>query len=169
MLNIEQIKNIIESKYEDLKIENHFDNLYTFKFDFKKDKEKQLIKWKEITLDLKEDKISYEEKGETDFECYNYNITDKRFEIKNDAIELKHYLDIEITKQDMIDWLNTFSKEFNSFYDIPTKTYCELYVYIKEKSLCLTVSIDEKNGDIFTATNSQEYWQLYQIIKNLKG
>lgn len=92
--------------------------------------------------------------------------------IDNNIIEFKHYLqnhkkDIEITQQDIIDWLNTFSKEFNSFYDIPAKTFCEFYVDIKEKYLCLKVQIDEEIGDIFTAANSNEYWRLYNIIKNL--
>ena len=98
----------------------------------------------------------------------NFEYVNKRFTIENNAIELKHCLNIEITQQDIIDWLNTFSKEFNSFYDIPTETFCEFCVDIEEKCLNLEVHIDEERGYIFTATNSQEYWRLYNIIKNLK-
>lgn len=159
MLSIEEIENIIKSKYNDLVITST-DCFIRFMFDIK-----DIASHKEIIFYFdSKDKLYYEK------EIWNTEARyqDCNFVMENNAIELKHYLDIEITKQDMIDWLNTFSKEFNSFYSIFIKEkYSEVSVYIKEKCLCLSVLVCEEEGDIFTATNSNEYWRLYNIINNL--
>jgi hypothetical protein len=102
--------------------------------------------------------------------------------IDNNIIEFKHYLqnhkkDIKITKQDMIDWLNTFTTEYNSSYHIYTKTNPCLYVYTsledidgkKKKCFGLLARQYIEEVNIFQAKNSQEYWRLYNIIKNLKA
>ena len=87
--------------------------------------------------------------------------------IDNNIIEFKHYLqnhkkDIEITQQDIIDWVKTFIsyKKISIRHNILV-----IFSIIEvEKKLCLFA----ENTWIFTATNSNEYWQLYNIIKNLK-
>lgn len=172
----EEILEIVKLKYEDAKISDNKiilgEIFYTKKLDTKTGFISSMQSYSAL-LNAKTNILFsiYIEDNKIKFSGYNENGSgyncDLEFEFKN-SIELKHLLNIEITKQDIIDWLNTFSEEFNSFYDIPTKTFCELFVYIKEKCLCLSVCIDGAEGNIFTATNSQEYWRFYNIIKNLK-
>lgn len=173
MLNIKQIENIIKSKYEDLEIGNFFNNWHIFKFDFERDKEEDYTKWKTITLNIEErDKIFYEENKFSMDALHNY----EKFAIENNAIELKHLLDIEITKQDMIDWVNNIDLHLKNYKKKGIDVYIVLSNTLNTSSLELEYHQVEHlypaNKDtkitIFTATNSQEYWRLYNIIKNLK-
>lgn len=160
MLNLQQIENIIKTKYNDIVITST-DCFTRFMFDIK-----DVASHQEIMFYFdSEDKLYYEK------EIWNTEARyqDCNFAIENNAIELKHYLNIKITKQDMIDWIKTFKSYKilrNHEYNIS-----EDYLIIEDKeelSLFSKVILDD-DFCIFTATNSQEYWRLYNIIKNLKG
>ena len=93
--------------------------------------------------------------------------------IDNNIIEFKHYLqkhkkDIEITSQDIIDWIKTF-KSYKKI-SIKHNILENFFIIEEEKKLYLFIlnTIFKDNVCVFTATNSQEYWKLYNIIKNLK-
>lgn len=175
MLSIEKIENIIKSKYNDLlKNKNIADTFKNFEFDIQRDEEFDYKIWKEITLFFDEkEKLYYEEKSKHDGD-YFYTI--KKFEIENNAIELKHYLNIKITKQDIIDWLETFTTKYNGRYLIPARECWAFYVYTSltdidgKKSKCFGLMATQYTEDIIIlqAKKSQEYWRLYNIIKNLK-
>lgn len=172
MLSIEKIENIIKSKYKDVNFKNN-----TFEFDKVKS---EIIDWVDgcqMIEYISNEKLSYIRRP-----LINNQLAyaDRQFEIENNAIELKHLLDIKITKQDMIDWIKTFKNYHNTLKShiviknlyISINDKKEQYFYIKENRKSLSFytyeNFDKKSVNIFTATNSQEYWRLYNIIKNLK-
>lgn len=176
MLSIEKIKNIIKSKYNELlEHKNIADTFKNFEFDIQRDEEFDYKIWKEITLFFDEkEKLYYEEKSKHDGD-YFYTI--KKFEIENNSIELKHRLNIEITSQDIIDWLNTILKiNEDGEYSIPTPpSFSQVLVEIlDDKTIEIKTSLifkDKKEREehlILLANNSNDYWKLYNIIKNLK-
>lgn len=122
------------------------------------------------------------ENNKINFVRVNYGFMRFVETIDNNIIEFKHYLqnhkkDIKITKQDMIDWLKTFTTKYNGRYLIPARECWTFYVYTSltdidgKKSKCFGLLAQQYTEEIniFQAKNSQEYWRLYNIIKNLKG
>ena len=105
------------------------------------------------------------------------------YKFKN-AIELKHLLNIEITRKDIVDYLE---KELYSSYVnadgiggwelTRTKEYDNLVVeeYKQDGNFQLSILRISNDGyscsitSIFDASNSNEYWELYNIINNLIG
>ena len=187
MLNIEQIENIVKSKYKKVELIGKM-----FEFCHNENKSKGYYGHKELILCSKENKLIYNQKTiDMDGVC-----DCEKFEIENNAIELKHYLNIEITQQDIIDWLSfiDFKHNNNNYYVESNKNHlilCKIENVDYEINGSATAEIEssflfipryktvhipihkkfkkELKTELFKATNSQEYWQLYQIIKNLKG
>ncbi len=109
-------------------------------------------------------------------------ITRIEYEFKN-AIELKHLLNIEIIRKDIVRYLE---KELYSKYvyadgiggwELERDGYDNLIVEEYDNSGNFNLSIFEEGEDgyncsvksIFNASNSNEYWRLYNIINNLIG
>lgn len=169
MLNIEKIENIIKSKYKDVNFKNN-----TFEFDKVKSETIDWVDGCQMIEYISNEKLSYIRRP-----LINNQLAyaDRQFEIENNAIELKHLLDIKITKQDMIDWLETFTTKYNGRYLIPARECWTFYVYTSltdidgKKSKCFGLMATQYTEDIIIlqAKKSQEYWRLYNIIKNLKG
>ena len=166
MLNIEKIENIIKSKYAKYSLSS-FSNNCEFIFGERKIPNDCLYKQKIISYEYSSNELEFIDR-EIIKEDDNFEYVNKRFTIENNAIELKHLLNIEITQQDIIDWIKTFNtcveiqlgyNIFKNFYIAERITLLCFYVY-NEK--------DKSNTPIFSADNSNEYWRLYNIIKNLK-
>lgn len=104
------------------------------------------------------------------------------YKFKN-TIELKHILNIEITREDIVDYLE---KELHSEYvyadgiggwELERGKYDSLIVEEYDNSGSLNLSIFGESEDgyscstisIFNASNSNDYWRLYNIINNLIG
>lgn len=105
------------------------------------------------------------------------------YKFKN-AIELKHLLNIEITREDIVNYLE---KELHSEYVYVdciggwelarTVEYDNLVVeeYQQDGNFQLSILRISNDGyscstiSIFNANNSNEYWRLYNIINNLIG
>lgn len=102
------------------------------------------------------------------------------FEFKN-IIELKHLLNLEITRQNIVDFLE---KDLCSKYvdadgvggwELEWKEYNNLIVEEYNKDGNFKLMIYEEGEDnyncnftrIFIASNSNEYWRLYNIVNNL--
>lgn len=105
------------------------------------------------------------------------------YKFKN-TIELKHLLNIDITREDIVNYLE---KELHSSYVnadgiggwelTRTKEYDNLVVeeYKQDGNFQLSILRISNDGyscsviSIFDASNSYEYWELYNIINNLIG
>ena len=109
-------------------------------------------------------------------------ITRIEYEFKN-AIELKHILKLDIARKDIVNYLE---KELHSSYvdadgiggwKLERDGYDNLVVEEYDNSGNFNLSIFEEDEDgyncsvksIFNASNSNEYWRLYNIINNLIG
>ena len=123
------------------------------------------------------------EKNKINFVRVDYGFIRFIETIDNNIIEFKHYLqnhkkDIEITLQDIIDWLNTILKinEDGEYSIIIPPSFSQVLVEIlDDKTIEIKTSLmfkDKKEREehlILLANNSNDYWKLYNIIKNLKG
>lgn len=104
------------------------------------------------------------------------------YKFKN-TIELKHILKLDITREDIVNYLE---KELHSSYvyadgiggwELERDVYDNLIVEEYDNSGNFNLSIFEEGEDgyscstisIFSANNSNEYWRLYNIINNLIG
>lgn len=104
------------------------------------------------------------------------------YKFKN-IIELKHILELDITREDIVNYLE---KELHSSYvnadgiggwKLERDEYDNLIVEEYDNSGNFNLSIFEEGEDgyncstisIFNASNSNEYWRLYNIINNLIG
>lgn len=183
MLSKEQIENIIKPNKEHYEIRKHdIRDGYIFFFD------NDFLDSRVELLNNEPDKLRL-------YLARYYKVNYRWLEmtIENNAIELKHYLDIEITKQDIIDWLSSIGFKHNNNYVESNKDYLCLYktenvdyeingsatAEIESSFLFIPryktahIPIHKKfkkelKIELFKATNSNEYWRLYNIIKNLK-
>ena len=102
------------------------------------------------------------------------------YEFKN-IIELKHILKLDITREDIVNYLE---KELYSSYvdadgiggwELKRSKYDNLIIeeYNKDGNFILTIYEETEDNcsfkRIFKAINSNEYWRLYNIINNLIG
>lgn len=102
------------------------------------------------------------------------------YEFKN-IIELKHILKLDITRDDIVNYLE---KELHSSYvdadsiggwELTRSEYNNLIIeeYDKDGNFTLVICEEMENNcsftRIFNASNSNEYWRFYNIINNLKG
>lgn len=167
MLNLQQIENIIKPNKKHYEMRKH-DMIDGYIFFFDND-----------FLDSRVELLNNEPDKLRLYLARYYKVNYRWLEmtIENNAIELKHYLDIEITQQDIIDWLNTILKinEDGEYSILTPPSFSQVLVEIlDDKTIEIKTSLmfkDKKEREehlILLANNSNDYWKLYNIIKNLK-
>ena len=142
MLTLEELLPIVQKKYKEAYINPVIDNPRIF------------ISKDENVLDNFE--ISRETYNK--FIIFNRWSSSKRDEyIKNNIIELKHYLDIDIEWEDLVEYI---------------RKIIDFEFTIKSENFIFNDLIFYKNGNVetmedYTIATNRSYWQMYQILKNL--
>lgn len=170
MLNLEQILKVVKEKYNDAKIEPVVETIARIEQEMVRDAGGwETDNYVEIVVP------DYQHTADsivgTPFEIlYNGNLQINNCNINN-IIELKHYLDIEIKWEDLVEYC--IGKNFEL---VPREETCYNYETIEEylrKGIGIFYKYLEilkggviKFNDEELATN-RSYWQIFNLIKNL--